>query len=125
VEDHRRHAVLHNHTLLPEALETWPIELFERLLPRHLEIIYRIKCRASGSGGCALPGRRRFQGLGIADRREVGRRVRMGQLAFVGSHAQRPLGDAFDLMKETVFHDPIILSGAHHQQTTASPFRAG
>ena len=31
-----------NHTLLPEALETWPLELFERMLPRHLDIIYRI-----------------------------------------------------------------------------------
>src|SRR5207248_11192803 len=31
-----------NHTLLPEALETWPLPLFERVLPRHLEIIYRI-----------------------------------------------------------------------------------
>ena len=31
-----------NHTLLPEALESWPLALFERVLPRHLEIIYRI-----------------------------------------------------------------------------------
>ena len=59
-----------NHTLLPEALETWPVELFERLLPRHLEIIYRINVRASGAGRRALPGRHRFPRLGVADRRE-------------------------------------------------------
>ena len=34
-----------NHTLLPEALETWPLELFQRILPRHLDIIYRINRR--------------------------------------------------------------------------------
>ena len=95
-----------NHTLLPEALETWPVELFERLLPRHLEIIYRINAAHLALADAALPGRRRFPRLGIADRRESGRRVRMGQLAFVGSHRINGVSAMHsDLMKETVFHD--------------------
>ena len=45
-----------NHTLLPEALETWPVSMFERLLPRHLEIIYLINRDFLQFGRCALPG---------------------------------------------------------------------
>src|SRR3978361_1984503 len=44
-----------NHTLLPEALETWPVELFERMLRRHLEIIYRIHVAHLGLGGHEAP----------------------------------------------------------------------
>ena len=45
-----------NHTLLPEALETWPVELFERLLPRHLEIIYRINVQHLAQAEARCPG---------------------------------------------------------------------
>ena len=45
-----------NHTLLPEALETWPVELFERLLPRHLEIIYRINAAHLALADVRCPG---------------------------------------------------------------------
>jgi len=76
-----------NHTLLPEALERWPLPLFGRLLPRHLEIIYAINdafladVRARFPGDDALAAR-----LSLID--EHGERhVRMAHLACVGSHA--------------------------------------
>jgi glycogen phosphorylase len=76
-----------NHTLLPEALETWPVELFGRVLPRHLEIIYEINRRF-------LDGVRSRYGqddtlvarLSLIDERG-GRSVRMANLACVGSFA--------------------------------------
>src|SRR5205823_10531277 len=71
-----------NHTLLPEALESWPLALFERVLPRHLEIIYRINEQHLQ--------RAREQDLSAASVSLIdehgSRRVRMGHLAFVGSH---------------------------------------
>ncbi|MGB3386421.1 MAG: glycogen/starch/alpha-glucan phosphorylase [Pseudaminobacter sp.] len=95
-----------NHTLLPEALESWPAPLFERLLPRHMQIVYAInaqvlaQARASGQfdGG---------QISRISLIQENGeRRVRMGNLAFAGSHSVNGVSALHtQLMKETVFAD--------------------
>src|SRR5258708_4659834 len=95
-----------NHTLLPEALETWPVELFERLLPRNLEIIYRINAQHLALADQRCPGDIDFRAsVSLIDERS-GRRVRMGQLAFVGSHRINGVSAMHsDLMKETVFHD--------------------
>src|SRR4051812_45929728 len=95
-----------NHTLLPEALETWPVGLFERLLPRHLEIIYRINVQHLALAEARCPGDLDFRASVSLIDEQGGRRVRMGQLAFVGSHRINGVSAMHsDLMKETVFHD--------------------
>ena len=95
-----------NHTLLPEALETWPVELFERLLPRHLEIIYRINAQHLALAEQRAPGDIEYRASVSLIDEKSGRRVRMGQLAFVGSHRINGVSAMHsDLMKETVFHD--------------------
>ncbi|QDM18861.1 glycogen/starch/alpha-glucan phosphorylase [Tardiphaga sp. vice352] len=95
-----------NHTLLPEALETWPVELFQRLLPRHLEIIYRINEAHLDRADANMPGDTAFRAsVSIIDE-GAGRRVRMGNLAFIGSHRINGVSAMHsELMKETVFHD--------------------
>jgi starch phosphorylase len=95
-----------NHTLLPEALETWPVALMERLLPRHMEIIYAINARFLDEAR-ANPhfDEKAISTLSLIDETH-GRRVRMGNLAFVGSHKINGVSALHtDLMKETVFHD--------------------
>jgi starch phosphorylase len=95
-----------NHTLLPEALETWPLELFERVLPRHLDIIYRINDAHLALADARCPGDVDFRASVSLIDEKSGRRVRMGQLAFVGSHRINGVSAMHsDLMKETVFHD--------------------
>jgi starch phosphorylase len=75
-----------NHTLLPEALETWSVALFERLLPRHLQIIYDINHRHLEQVRHHFPGDlERLRRMSLIDERAE-RRVRMAALACVGSH---------------------------------------
>jgi starch phosphorylase len=76
-----------NHTLLPEALEKWPVAWFERLLPRHLEIIYEINRRLLDSVRTRFPGDEgRVQRVSLIEEGPA-KHVRMANLAIVGSHS--------------------------------------
>jgi starch phosphorylase len=100
-----------NHTLMPEALETWPVWMFEELLPRHLEIIYEInhhflegvRAQFPGDGGLA-------QALSIvAEHGE--RRLRMANLSIIASHRVNGVSALHsDLMVQTIFKDFARLS---------------
>jgi starch phosphorylase len=93
-----------NHTLLPEALETWPVAMFERLLPRHLQIIYLINTDFLQSVESRYPGDdERRRRLSIID--DGGdRRVRMAHLAVIGSHRVNGVAQLHsDLMRLHVF----------------------
>ncbi len=98
-----------NHTLMPEALESWPVTLIERLLPRHMQIINMLhadqmqELKANGADDETQ------RTVSVIDDRD-GHRVRMGHLAFLGSHHVNGVSALHsELMKETVFR-------ALHQQ---------
>ncbi len=95
-----------NHTLLPEALESWSVTLFERVLPRHLQIIYRINAHhlEAATRGQTLDADA-IAAISLIDERE-GRRVKMGHLAFLGSrHTNGVSAMHTELMRKTVFRD--------------------
>jgi starch phosphorylase len=95
-----------NHTLLPEALETWPLPMFQESLPRHLEIIYEINARFLGEVRARFPGdEARVARMSLID--EGGdKRVRMAHLATVGSHAVNGVAALHsDLLKTSVLKD--------------------
>ncbi|GAB1716591.1 MAG: Glycogen/starch/alpha-glucan phosphorylase [Nitrobacter sp.] len=95
-----------NHTLLPEALETWQAELFARMLPRHLDIIYRINADHLTAAEKHSGADSRFSASVSLIDETGGRRVRMGHLAFVGSHRINGVSAMHsELMRETVFAD--------------------
>jgi len=95
-----------NHTLMPEALETWPVSLMQQVLPRHLEIIFRINAEFLAEAAAHRPGDNEFlRGLSLIDERGE-RRVRMAHLSIVGSHKVNGVSALHsDLLTKTIFAD--------------------
>ncbi len=95
-----------NHTLLPEALESWPLDLFARVLPRHLEIIFEINARFLDEVRIRFFGdEERLARLSLIDERGE-RYVRMAHLACVGSHTVNGVAELHsELLKQEVLKD--------------------
>jgi starch phosphorylase len=95
-----------NHTLLPEALESWPVHLFEHVLPRHMQIVYSINAKLIAEAQKRPSVTPDFlASVSLIDEHN-GRRVRMGQLAFAGSHSINGVSALHtSLMKQSVFRD--------------------
>ncbi|SEP62107.1 starch phosphorylase [Ectothiorhodospira magna] len=95
-----------NHTLMPEALETWPVALMERVLPRHMQIIYDINFHFLNEVRHNFPGDNDIvRRLSIIDESQ-GRQVRMAHLAVVGSHMVNGVAALHtDLLKKHLFND--------------------
>ena len=95
-----------NHTLLPEALETWPLAMFQRFLPRHLEIIYEINRRFLDEVRARFPGdEARVRRMSIIGE-DGNKNVRMAHLATVGSHAVNGVAAMHsELVKTTILKD--------------------
>ncbi|ARJ67522.1 glycogen phosphorylase [Magnetospirillum sp. ME-1] len=95
-----------NHTLLPEALETWSTDLFERVLPRHLEIVYALNHEFLQSVRYRHPGDSELLRRVSLIAEGAERRVRMGHLAVIGSHKVNGVAAIHTgLMKSTIFSD--------------------
>ena len=95
-----------NHTLLPEALESWPVPLMERLLPRHMQIIYLINwLHLEHLSETRIVDAALVSAVSLIDENH-GRRVRMGHLAFLGAGRVNGVSALHTgLMRETVFKD--------------------
>ena len=99
-----------NHTLMPEALETWPVALIGHVLPRHLQIIYRINAEFLEAAAVHRPGDDGFlRRLSLIDEGAgpgSDRRVRMAHLSIVGSHKVNGVSALHsDLLVQTIFAD--------------------
>ncbi|HVW64577.1 MAG TPA: glycogen/starch/alpha-glucan phosphorylase [Nitrosospira sp.] len=95
-----------NHTLMPEALETWAVSLFEKVLPRHVQIIYEINRRFLRDVMHRYPGDTDILRRMSIINEEGERRIRMAHLAIVGSHKVNGVAQIHtELMKQTIFAD--------------------
>jgi starch phosphorylase len=95
-----------NHTILPEALEQWPVSLIERVLPRHIQIIYEINRRFLDGIRKAYPGdNARLARMSIIEEGPE-KRVRMASLAITGSHSVNGVAALHtEILKNNVFRD--------------------
>ncbi len=95
-----------NHTILSEALERWPVTFFEKLLPRHLEIIYEINARFLREVRNKHPLElERLERMSVIEERPV-KQVRMAHLAIVGSHAVNGVAELHtQILRDRVFSD--------------------
>jgi glycogen phosphorylase len=102
----RRSTAYTNHTLLPEALEKWPLELFEKLLPRHLQIIYEINHRFMREVHVASFGdHERKRRMSIIEE-GAQKQIRMAHLAVVGSHSVNGVAELHSrLLRSHVLRD--------------------
>ena len=95
-----------NHTILPEALEKWPVAMLERLLPRHLEIIYEINHRFLEEVRSRFPHEPELPAKLSLIEEGANKSVRMAHLAIVGSHSVNGVAQLHsDILKAKTFHD--------------------
>ena len=102
----RRSTGYTNHTILPEALEKWPVPMMQRLLPRHLQIIYEINGRFLQQISAQYPGDiRRLQRMSLID--ENGERyVRMANMCIIGSSSTNGVAELHtQILKDSLFKD--------------------
>jgi glycogen phosphorylase len=108
-----------NHTLMPEALETWPVRLFEALLPRHLEIIFEINRRFLEEVHTRFPGDDAMAERVSLVHENGERRIRMAHLSIVASHRVNGVSALHsDLMVQTIFADFARLDPARFTNVT-------
>ncbi len=108
-----------NHTLLPEALEKWPLPLFRKMLPRHLEIIFEMNRRFLDEIRRTYPGdEERVRHLSLIDESDE-KYVRMAHLATLGSHAVNGVAELHtDLLKQTVMGAFYLIQPAKFHNIT-------
>ena len=119
-----------NHTLMPEALETWPLTLIQHVLPRHMRIIYRINQEFLDEVAKRFPGDldllRRVSLIDEGNGHEHDKRVRMAHLCIVGSHRVNGVSKLHsELMVQTIFADFAKLDPAkfHNKTNGVTPRR--
>ena len=113
-----------NHTLLPEALEAWPLALMNDLLPRHMQIIFLINHKHLANVPDSMRNGPQLAGVSLIEEGDQ-KRVRMGHLAFIGSRRINGVSALHtELMKQTIFSDlNAIYPGRIVNKTNGITFR--